>query len=372
MLSYRFRIYPSKATAFNLNRQLDLCRWLYNRLLEELNRARDNNQKLTMTDTQALIPRLKDERPELKTVHSKPLQMVNYQLWSNVKALGKLKESGRRIGRLRFKKRFRTMNFNQSGFSIEGGKLKLSRVGEIPIKLHREIAGKVKGVVVKKEGSGRWFAILQVEEVESRPLPPTNSSVGIDMGVKHFLTDSNGNQVENPRFYEKTLDRVAKLQRELSRKVRGSSNWHKVRTKLARAYERLVNQRNDFLHKLSRYYVDNYDLIAVEDLNIGGMSRGRLAFKILDASWGKFIGMLSYKAERAGREVVKVAPHYTSQQNKYINDRDYRASLNILNRCLSGSGRPLVPVEERPLLRVPAKAVVTGQAFPKKQEAAVL
>ncbi|MFP3908767.1 MAG: RNA-guided endonuclease InsQ/TnpB family protein [Archaeoglobaceae archaeon] len=190
------------------------------------------------------------------------------------------------------------MNFNQSGFSIEGGKLKLSKVGVIPIKLHREIAGKVKEVIIKKEGSGKWFAILQVEEVdEPEPLPPTNSSVGIDVGVKHFLTDSNGNQVENPRFYEKTLDRVAKLQRELSRKIRGSSNWHKVRTKLARAYERLVNQRNDFLHKLSRYYIDNYDLIAVEDLNIGGMSRGRLAFKILDASWGKFIGMLSYKAE---------------------------------------------------------------------------
>ncbi|MFP3908768.1 MAG: helix-turn-helix domain-containing protein [Archaeoglobaceae archaeon] len=87
MLSYRFRIYPSKATVLNLNRQFELCRWLYNRLLEELNWARDNDQRLTMTGTQALLPRLKGEWPELKTVHSKPLQMVNYQLWSNIKAL---------------------------------------------------------------------------------------------------------------------------------------------------------------------------------------------------------------------------------------------------------------------------------------------
>ncbi|MFO7967380.1 MAG: transposase, partial [Archaeoglobaceae archaeon] len=286
-------------------------------------------------------------------------------------ALGRLKERGRRVGKLRFKKSFRTMNFNQTGFSIDKnrGKLKLSKIGEIPIKLHRVVRGKVKAVIVKREVSGKWFAILQVDD-EPEPLPPTDSVVGIDVGVKHFLTDSNGNQIENPRFYEKTLNRIARLQRELSRKVRGSSNWFKCKERLGRAFERLVNQRNDFLHKLSRYYVDNYGLIAVEDLNISGMSKNRskLSLRILDASWGKFVGMLSYKAERAGRRVVKVPPYYTSQQNKHIKDRDFRASLNILNKCLSGSGRPSVPVEERPLLRIPAKAVIMGQASPEKQE----
>lgn len=115
--------------------------------------------------------------------------MVNYQLWCNIKALSKLKESGRRIGKLRFKKSFRTMNFNQTGFSIDEqrGKLKLSQVGVIPIKLHREVRGKVKAVIVKRESSGKWFAILQVEDVdEPEPLPPTNSSVGVDVGVKHW------------------------------------------------------------------------------------------------------------------------------------------------------------------------------------------
>ncbi|MFO7967777.1 MAG: helix-turn-helix domain-containing protein, partial [Archaeoglobaceae archaeon] len=148
MLSYRFRVYPSKVTALNLVRQLELCRWLYNRLLEELNKARESGQKLAMIDTQSLITRLKCEEPELRIVHSKPLQMVNYQLWCNLKALGRLKERGRRVGKLRFKKSFRTMNFNQTGFSIDKnrGKLKLSKIGEIPIKLHRVVRGKVKAV----------------------------------------------------------------------------------------------------------------------------------------------------------------------------------------------------------------------------------
>jgi len=372
MLSYKYRIYPSKTVERNLCRQIELCRWLYNRLLEELNKARDNGEKITQRDTQALIPHLKDEKPELKTVNSKVLQMVNYQLWSNIKGLSKSKENGRKIGKLRFKGKgwFKTMNYNQSGFALDWDKckLRLSKVGEIPIKLHREVKGTVKSVIVKREKSGKWFAVMQVED-EPEPLPPTDSQVGIDVGIKYFLSDSDGNQVENPRFYEKTLEKIAKLQKELSRKVKGSNNWHKCRQRLAKAYERLLNQRNDFLHKLSRYYVNNYDLIAVEDLNVSGLSRSRLARKILDASWSKFFNMVSYKAERAGREVMKVAPHHTSQQNKQIKDRDYRASLNILNKCLSGLGQSLVPVEEKPLHQITAKAVVMGQVSPKKQEA---
>ncbi len=371
MLSYKFRIYPSKTTEQNLCKQIELCRWLYNQLLEEMNNARERGEKITKTDTQALIPHLKEVRPELKTVNSKVLQMVNYQLWSNVKALGKLKENGRKIGKLRFKGEgwFKTMNFNQSGFHIDAdrSKLKLSKVGEIPIKLHREVEGEVKAVIIKKEKSGKWFAVVQVED-NPEPLPSTGNEVGIDMGVRYFASDSDGNQVENPKYYERTLEKIAKLQRELSRKKVGSNNWLKCRQRLAKAYEKLQNQRNDFLHKLSRYYVNNYDLVAVEDLNVSGMSRSKLALKILDASWSKFLSMVSYKAVRAGRKVVKVAPHYTSQQNKHIRDRDYRASLNILNKCLLGLGQSLVPVEEKPLHHIPAKAVIMGQVSLKKQE----
>lgn len=194
MISYRFRVYPSKTAKRNLLKQLELCRWLYNRLLNELNRVK----KITQLETQALIVKFKEEKPELKTVYSKVLQMVNYQLWSNLRALAGLKRNGRRVGRLRYKGEwFKTLNFNQSEFKLEGKKLLLSKVGKIPIKLYREIKGKIKGVVVKHERSGKWYAVFQVED-ELKPLPKTGKAIGIDVGIKYFLTDTDGRQVETP------------------------------------------------------------------------------------------------------------------------------------------------------------------------------
>ena len=360
MLSYRFRLYPSKQTENVLFQHLALCRWLYNRLLEELNRAKTEGRRLTQKDTQALIVKLKKEKPELEQVYSKVLQMVNYQLWSNMRALSALKKNGRKVGKLRFKGQwFKTLNFNQSGFRIEGKKLFLSKVGAINIKLHRSIEGKLKGVFVKRELSGRWFAIFQCENRVS-PLEKNGRAVGLDVGVKLFLSDSDGRQIENPKFYEHSLERVQKAHRALSRKKKVSKNRAKARVKLARAYEEVVNQRDDFLHKLSRFYINNYDVICIENLNIEGMVRNHnLAGKILDASWGKFLQMLSYKAENAGRVLVKVNPRGTSKEYKHGElDRDYNATLNILERGLAGLGRPLEPVEITPLLAVPASVIV--------------
>ncbi len=362
MLSYKFRIYPSNIIEQKLGEQLDLCRWLYNRLLEELNRARMGNRRITQRDTQAFIVELKQSKVELNNVYSKVLQMVNHQLWSNIRALAELKKNGKKVGKLRFKGKgwFKTLNYNQSGFKLKNGKLTLSKIGEIPIKLHRQIEGRIKGVIIKKESSGKWFAIFQVEE-PPKLLAKTHKVVGIDLGIKHFLTDTEGRQIENPKFCEKSLERIMIEHKKLSRKKKGSKNRGKQRIKLAKAYEKLVNQRDDFLHKLSRFYVNNYDIIAVEDLNIKGMVRNHnLAQRIFDASWGKFIQMLSYKAERAGRMVVKVNPRSTSKIYKHGElDRDYNASLNILERGLSGLGRPFEPAEIEPLLvEIPASLIV--------------
>ena len=211
------------------------------------------------------------------------------------------------------------------------------------------------------------FAILQIED-ELEPLPKTGRVVGIDVGIKYFLTDSEGIQIENPKFYERTLNKIKILQRNLSRKQKGSKNREKARIKLAKAYEKLVNQRNDFLHKLSRFYINNYDIIVVENLQIRNMVRNHnLAQRILDASCGKLIQLLSYKAERAGRRVVKVNPRGTSE-GLSIDDlhRDYISACRILSW---GLGQSCQPVERRPLLRIPASAVVTGQVFSVKQEA---
>ena len=150
--------------------------------------------------------------------------------------------------------------------------------------MHRQIDGKTKGVIVKREKSGRWYAIAQVED-EPKPLSSTGKCIGIDVGIKHFLTDSDGRQIENPRFYERALKRVKLPQRNLSRKQKDSKNREKTRIKLAKVYEKLVNQRNDFLHKLSCFYINNYNVIVVEDLRIKNIVRSNLVQKILDASW---------------------------------------------------------------------------------------
>lgn len=368
MLGQKFRLYPSKATEEKLAEQLELCRWLYNRLLEELNAAKEVGQNLTQKETQHLIVELKKKKPELSDVYSKVLQMVNYQLWGNIRALASMKKKGRKIGKLRFKgKWFKTLNYNQSGFKVDGKKLYLSKIGEVNVKLHRAFMGEIKGVVIKRELSGKWYAIFQCENV-AKLLCKMNKSVGIDVGLKHFLSDSDGRQLENPRFYGKTLFKIQAAQHTLSRRKKGSNNRRRQKVRLARLHERLVNQRNDFLHKLSKFYVNNYDVIAVEDLNIANMVRNRnFAGKILDASWGRFLHMLAYKAENAGRQFVRVNPRQTSQGYRHGElDRDYNASLNILERGLSGLGRPFEPVEVKPLLvQIPASNIIeAGSPYP--------
>ena len=369
--SYKFRLYPNKKVEKILEEHLEISRWLYNKLLEQINNARENNVKITQRDTQALIVKLKKEQPEFQKPYSKVLQMVNHQLWSSIRGLSQLKNDGKKIGKLRYKKkgRWKTLNYNQSGFSIDtkNNRISLSKIGSIKAKIHRKIDGKVKGVIVKRYPSGKWYAIVQVE-VEPEKLPETGKTVGIDVGIKYFLTDSDRKQIENPRFYEKTLKRIKGLHKNLSRKQKGSKNREKARIKLAKAYEKLNNQRRDFLHKLSRYYVDNYDLIKVEGLNIMNMVRNhRLSQKILDASWGEFMQMLSYKVEGTGKIVKKVNPRGTSKGLTYDNPlRDYISA----NRIKWGRDYPDMPVERRPLLHtISAKEVVMGQAFLMNQEA---
>ncbi|MEM3946162.1 MAG: transposase, partial [Candidatus Micrarchaeia archaeon] len=193
-----------------------------------------------------------------------------------------------------------------------------------------------------------------VEPIKKEP----ENAIGIDVGVKHFLTDSDGRQIENPRFYEKTIRRIRVLNHWLSRKKKGSKNYEKQRIKLAKAHERLINQRDDFLHKLSRFYVNNYDVICVENLDIKNMVRNHnLAQKILDASWGKFLQLLEYKAERAGVRVVKVNPRGTSEGLSYENP--YRDWISANRIKMRGWDSPKTPAEMKPLLvEIPASLIV--------------
>ncbi|MBS7610693.1 transposase [Candidatus Bathyarchaeota archaeon] len=361
-VTYKFRLYPKKEQEDKLLEALELCRQTYNYFL-----AQWKGKIPSRLELQAQLPKLKAEKPELDKVYSKVLQMVLYQLYSNLKALSQLKKNGKKIGRLRFKGKgwYKTFVYNQRGFKlIKTGKrldiLHLSKIGGIPIRVHRPIEGKIKQAIIKRHNSGKWFACICVER-ESKPSQrKPKRIVGIDVGIKHFLTDSDGRQIENPRFYGRTLERIMVLQHWLSRKRKGSKNREKQRLKLAKAYEKLVNQRDDFLHKLSRFYVDNYDVVCVEKLNIKCMVRNHnLAQKILDASWGKFLQLLEFKAERAGALVVKVNPRGTSEGLSYENPlRDWISANRIKMR---GWGSPNAPAETEPLrelIQVPASSIV--------------
>ena len=380
MRNYKFRLYPNKVVEAELNRQLDLCRWTYNRLLEELNKAKEEGKKLKRYDTQKLLVKLKEDKPELKNVYSKTLQMVNQQLWNNIHALVGRKKKGYKIGKLRFKgyDLFKSIFYNQSGFIIGNRKIILSKVGKVKAEFHREIKGNIKGIIISKRAD-KWFACIQVEnpKAERNQLKvkanTSNKAVGIDVGVTHFLADSDYRFVENPRFLQKTADKIAVIQRQLAKKKKGSNRRNKVKLRLSKAYEHLANQRKDFAHKLSTEYVKNYGIIAVENLNIQGMVRNhRLAKGIYDACWLQFIFFLSYKAESAGRILVRVDPRNTTQDcsvcgmkniehldlsNRLFKcpyckiemDRDYNAARNILIKALSGREPASMLAELRPL-----------------------
>ena len=381
MRNYKFRLYPNKVVETELNRQLDLCRWTYNRLLEELNKAREEGRKLKRYDTQKLLVKLKEEdKPELKNVYSKTLQMVNQQLWNNIHTLAGRKKKGYKIGKLRFKgyDLFKSIFYNQSGFIIGNKKIILSKVGKIKAEFHREIKGNIKGIIISKRAD-KWFACIQIEnskqEKKQIKLKPNTSqkAVGIDVGLNHFLVDSGNNYVENPRFLQKTADKIAMLQRQLAKKKKGSNRRNKVKLRLSKSYEHLQNQRKDFAHKLSTEYVKNYGIIAVENLNIQGMVRNnRLSKSIYDAAWNLFISYLSYKAESAGRILVKVDPKDTTQtcsvcgrkNTEHLQlsqrtfkcsyckielDRDINAARNILIKALYGREPASMFAELRPL-----------------------
>jgi putative transposase len=352
-LTYKFRLYPKHEQEEKLLKTLELCRQTYNYFLAQWN---GKNKIPNRFEIQAQLPEMKINNPELNTVHSKALQMVLYQLYSNLKGLSQSKKNGRKVGKLRFKGKgwFKTFCYNQSGFKLIKTEkrldlLHLSKIGDVPIRIHREVEGTIKQVIIKRHNSGKWFAYIYVKKDIPITERKAEKVIGIDVGIRHFLTDSDGRQIENPKFYDKTLKGIKVVQHWLSKKKNGSKNREKQRIKLAKLYERLTNQRDDFLHKLATLYINNYDVIVIENLNITKMTKNHnLAQKILDASWGKFFQMLSYKAERANKRVLKVNPRGTSEGLSYENpSRDFISAQRIKMR---GWGSPDSPVEMKPLL----------------------
>ncbi len=366
-------MYPSKEQEQKLFFVLDKCRFTYNKLLEILNKQKEINQ----SEIQAAIPKLKEQYPELNEIYSKTLQYECYRLFSNLRALSRLKKNGKNIGCLRFKGKdwFKTFTYNQSGFVLEiknkkYNKLHLSKIGSLSIRTHRIINGEIKQVQIKKECSGKWFALLCIHNMKEKPRVKTNKSIGLDLGTINFIYDSDGNHIDHPMFLNKSLKRLATEQRKLFKKKKGSNNRTKQKIKVANVHETICNQRNDFLHKLSRKYVNNYDFVAAEDLDVRNIIKeSYTARNIMDASWSNFLQMLKYKAESAGISFVKVNPRDTTSKCYKCGtivkkplyerihkcacgleiDRDYNAALNILKLGLDKACMPLEAAIKQPM-----------------------
>ncbi|MDY6788361.1 MAG: transposase [Candidatus Nanohaloarchaea archaeon] len=220
--------------------------------------------------------------------------------------------------------------------------------------------GEVKGVILKRDSAGDWYAIFQSEQEASgtdTTEPENVEAVGIDLGIQKFIVDSDGNRVEHPKNVEKAEERLKKEQRNLSRKEKDSNNYEKQRKRVAKLHKRVKNRCLDFLHKLSNAYVRNYDKIVLEDLNISEMVQGEMNSKnTVDSRWRTFIQLLLYKAESANTEVTLVDPKNTSKECSqcgvktdkklwqreyscpscgYTTDRDYNAAQNILGKGLA-------------------------------------
>ncbi|PIU30533.1 hypothetical protein COT07_00075 [Candidatus Woesearchaeota archaeon CG07_land_8_20_14_0_80_44_23] len=200
---------------------------------------------------------------------------------------------------------------NQSGFKlILTGKrcqtLKLSKIGNIRIRCHRKTEGDIKQVVIKKEQSGKWFAFLITDEQKEIKQKEIRKVVGIDTGLIDVLWDSDNVKTPNPKYLNRYAERLASCQRRMSKKKKGSNNRDKFRIRLARRYEKLANTRTDFVHKVTRYYADNYDAVGMEDIDYSTIARGRFGKSFLDACCGQIRQQMAYKVESTGGRFVAV------------------------------------------------------------------
>ncbi len=340
---YKFRIFPSKFVAKKMEKVLDSCRFLYNAELEYEKQLwffkREYADKVVLNN---LVPDWKAINPDLKRVHSQVLQNVSDRLCKAFENFFRRVKIGEQAGFPRFKsvERYNSFAYPQSGFKLEGNNLKLSKIGLVSIKLHRRIKGKIKTLMIKRTCTNKWFACFGLEEEKEIRQHKSDKIVGIDVGLNSFYADSEGNKICNPRWLRKSEERLKLLQRQHSKKIKGSRNKNKSRLRIAKLHEKVVNQRNDFLHKESRKLADIYSLIVVEKLSIKNMVKNQyLAKSINDAGWRRFLQFLSYKAEEAGGRIVKVDARGTSQ--RCICGNEVRKSLAVRTHKCKKCGRVL-------------------------------
>lgn len=376
--TYKYRIYPTAKQSEELAGWLETCRRLYNHSLYERKVVYEYAKaSLNYYDQANTLKAAKQEDAYLKQVQSQVLQDVLKRLDKAFKNFFRRVKAGETPGYPRFKSqdRYDSFSFPQSGYKIDDGKLKLSKIGGvIKMKYHREIPEEatIKTCAIKREAGNQWYVcfVVNLPDVPVAQVEEIKEVVGADLGLSAIATLSNGEKIPNPQWLRTSARKLAKEQRKLSKKKKGSANRRKQRMQVAKVHQQISNQRRDHHHKLSRALVDRYDLIAFEDLKTRNMVRNKhLAKSISDVGWDQLVGYTTYKAEEAGKMVVEVDPRGTSQLCSccgtevkktlavrthkcpvcgLVMDRDENAALNILRRGLAkvGQGLPeLTPVE---------------------------
>jgi len=353
--TYRFRLNPNMEQIELLSKHFGCSRFVYNYFLNQrkeqykLTGKSDNYyaQAKTLTNLKK-----QEETAWLKEVNAQTLQFAIRSLEAAYNNFFK-----KRAKYPKFKSKHSKNSFTvPQAASVAGGRLFIPKFKEgIKCRVHREVKGKIGKVTITKTPSGKYFVSVFTEEEYITPLKKTGKSIGVDMGLKDFLVTSDGETFKNNRYTRRYECKLAKAQQHLSRKKKGSRGFENQRLKVARLHEKIANSRADYLHKCSISLVRRYDTICIEDLNVKGMVKNHhLSKSISDASWGKFVSMLTYKAEWNDKKVVKVDRFfpssqtcnvcgYVSKQTKDLSvrewecphchthhDRDVNAAINIL------------------------------------------